>query len=310
MKQKLVCEFDKMQQNLKKILQSNASKFSFAIDAWSARNGKSYYGITIHFLDDNWNYHSSALDFVPSEGMHAGKDIANIFFHVLKEYGIQNKVQGITVDNASANTTFIRELKVLMENENIDFDIEDQHFRCFSHIMNLGVQDVLKLINIEITEFTKSTESFKDKTSDMDDDTDEDDYYDDVDADEHELFLNFITKIRKTCKKVRFSEELTNKLKLFCKAADIKFIKLILDVRTRWDSTYDMLNVAFQLKSALLMLWKNCSKLKELKVTEVEWSYLEKNVEFSETFQARFDDFSLRKTSYFAYCCRCMQYAC
>lgn len=28
--------------------------------------------------------------------------------------------------------------KNLMNNEGIDFNIEDQHFRCFAHIMNLA----------------------------------------------------------------------------------------------------------------------------------------------------------------------------
>lgn len=213
MKDKLICEFDKMQKNLHEILRKNNSKFSFAIDAWSARNGQSYYGITIHFLDDDWNYHSLALDFVPSEGKHTGRDIAKIFFDVLKHYGIQDKVQGITVDNASANTTFIRELDVLMKKEKIDFNIEDQHFRCFSHIMNLGVQDVLKLINIEVTESSEFCCTEASDKNNVDDDEFYDDDIDSVNEDDNEVFLNVIAKIRKTCKKVRVSEQLTRQLK-------------------------------------------------------------------------------------------------
>lgn len=50
---------------------------------------------------------------------------------------------GITVDNASANTTFIECLGEILNKP----DVEDLHFRCLSHILNLGVQDMLKIFN-------------------------------------------------------------------------------------------------------------------------------------------------------------------
>lgn len=58
---------------------------------------------------------------------------------------ILEKVQGITVDNASANTSFLQHLSTKIEN----FDFENQHFRCIAHIMNLGVQDMLKELKIQ-----------------------------------------------------------------------------------------------------------------------------------------------------------------
>ena len=107
MSEKVTNEFSKMEGNLKQILEENDSKFSFTIDGWTARNGKSFYGVTIHFIDKDWNYISLALDLIPSNGNHTGKDIADMFFNAIKRYKIENKVQGITLDNASANTVFI-----------------------------------------------------------------------------------------------------------------------------------------------------------------------------------------------------------
>lgn len=127
--------------------------FSFTIDGWTAPNFESYYGVTIHFIDNNWKFQSLALDFVPSHGKHTGKNIANLFLNIIKDYGIQRKIQGITLDNAAANTTFIQELSILINNENTAFDIENQHFRCFAHIINLAVQDILKLINADIKQY-------------------------------------------------------------------------------------------------------------------------------------------------------------
>ena len=51
MRDKLMAQFSIMKENLKDILQSNDSRFSFTLDAWTAKNGSSYYGITIHFIN-------------------------------------------------------------------------------------------------------------------------------------------------------------------------------------------------------------------------------------------------------------------
>lgn len=110
MKEKVMNEYYKMKDNLKKILNENDCKFSFTIYGWTAPNFESYYGITIHFIDNNWKFQSLALHFVPLNGKHTGKDIANFFLNIIKDYGIQKKVQDITLDNAAANTTFIQEL--------------------------------------------------------------------------------------------------------------------------------------------------------------------------------------------------------
>ncbi|XP_051170278.1 uncharacterized protein LOC127287402 [Leptopilina boulardi] len=82
--------------------------------------------------------------FCPSEGEHAGRDIAAVFYKAINEFNIKEKILGITVDNASSNTTFMWELTFLM-----DFDHENQHFRCYAHIINLAVQDLLKELKLK-----------------------------------------------------------------------------------------------------------------------------------------------------------------
>ena len=47
-------EFNSMKSNLKNILKSNSSKLSFTVDSWTGKNSKSYYAVTLHFIDSNW----------------------------------------------------------------------------------------------------------------------------------------------------------------------------------------------------------------------------------------------------------------
>ncbi|XP_026324279.1 uncharacterized protein LOC113233369 [Hyposmocoma kahamanoa] len=52
----------------------------------------------------------------------------------------------MTVDNATAKTKFIYELGKLLPH----FDSDNQHFRCIAHILNLGAQDLLNNLALNI----------------------------------------------------------------------------------------------------------------------------------------------------------------
>lgn len=131
---------------MKNILQNLDSKISCTIDGWTSLSNTCFYGITAHYVDENFKLYSLVLDFIPASGGHTGQDIATIFFNVLTDFGIEKKLQGITVDNVASNTTFVYELQTLMNVNNISFDPESQHFRCFGHIINLGRYLLVKYI--------------------------------------------------------------------------------------------------------------------------------------------------------------------
>lgn len=206
------------------------SKISFGVDGWRAPNFCSYYGVTAHFLDDEWNLISFALDLIPSEGQHAGLDIARLFLECVKFDGIQRKIGGISLDNASANTTFIRELCYLLASEKIEFNVDDQHFRCLAHVLNLAIQDLFKAMNVICPENCV--------LSDVSPETEVEDFENHRDDDEegeenlHSIAL-IINKVRKTFKRIRRSEDLMKKLNDRCGANEIKFLEPKIDVKTR-----------------------------------------------------------------------------
>ena len=92
------------------------------------------------------------LDLIESKGGHSGADIAQFFLSTVEKFEIVRKIMGITVDNVSANTTFMENLEELLSDKEIEFNAEDQHFRCFAHIINLGVQEISKTIDVAPTD--------------------------------------------------------------------------------------------------------------------------------------------------------------
>lgn len=101
-------------------------------------------------------------------GRHTGKHLANAFLHVTDRIGITEFLGHITLDNASNNNTFCDHLSRLLNYRNIHWSWDGNQIRCvtgslvfsstnlimlrcFPHIMNLAVKEVLKAItNIEL----------------------------------------------------------------------------------------------------------------------------------------------------------------
>lgn len=274
---KTVEEFERIKENVKLMLKANTSKVSFTMDGYTSINSKSYYGLTVHFVGSNWKLHSLALDFIPSNGSHTGKAIADMFFKSITEFDLEEKIQGITLNNVAANSTFINELGKLIKEAGYKIDTVNQHFRCFSHILNLGVQDILKMLNVtendakdENVRQEENNESLA-ESNEVDFSLDNEEIQD---ASELPYPAAAISKVSKTFVKLRRSEDLQLILQSFCTASKIKYIKTILDVSTRWNSTDNMLEVAIKMRLALDLFWKNCDKVAEYKLSADEWSHL------------------------------------
>lgn len=249
--------FDCLQKKMIDMLTGNSSKLSFTIDGWTSISGRSYYGITTHFIDDDWELQSITLDFIPAHGKHTGKDIALTFFKCLDDKGLSHKLQGITMDNASANTSFIKELQELIP----DLNVEDCHFRCFGHIINLAVQDLFKLLKLN----SEANEELSDDSVD-----------EEAEIEEIEDNSNAICKIRSIFSKIKRSEQLLLKFQSACEATgNSRQLTPVLDVPTRWNSSDDMLQVALKGRHGLGVLCQNVVDLKPYALGEEEWILLE-----------------------------------
>lgn len=98
----------------------------------------------------------------------------------------------------------MKELKKILSQEGIAFDAVDQHYKCFAHIFNLCVQDILKLLCSNADLFESSSEENNVDENDGEDD-DEDSEGETFQEENTEAFSRVVYNVRETFKKIRCS---------------------------------------------------------------------------------------------------------
>ncbi|XP_027082542.2 zinc finger BED domain-containing protein RICESLEEPER 2-like [Coffea arabica] len=145
-KEDCVTAFMLEKRRLRNILKG-ANRVSITTDLWKSGQKIQYMVVTGHFVDSDWVLQKRVLNFCNVPPPHTGVIIADALSKCFLEWGIENKVSTITVDNASYNDVCIRRVKE-------DFSLRKRlsiggkifHVRCCAHILNLLVQDGLNQI--------------------------------------------------------------------------------------------------------------------------------------------------------------------
>ncbi|XP_073042089.1 zinc finger BED domain-containing protein RICESLEEPER 2-like [Primulina eburnea] len=113
--------------------------------------------VTCHYVDSSWNLQKRNLNFCDVPPPHTGIVVCDVLNKCLVEWGIENKVWTITVDNATYNDVAIRMLKEnLSYKNNLPLGGKLFHVRCCAHILNLLVQDGLSEIQNIISNVCES----------------------------------------------------------------------------------------------------------------------------------------------------------
>lgn len=177
-------------------------------DCWTSSKQQGYMVLTGHYITPEWKLEKKILSFVLVDG-HKGEDIGKSLDKLLIEWGIE-KVCTITVDNASSNDTCLNYMKSSLTNRGCTISKGVHlHMRCVAHIVNLVVQDGLKIM------------------------------------------CHPINRIRNAIKYVRSSPP---RMTLFKKCVVVSKVQskglLHIDVCTRWNSTYLMVNSAEKFERA------------------------------------------------------------
>ena len=118
-------------------------KVSFIADIWTSITNQAYLGVTVHYIDDEWNMQHYLLDLIHFEHHHTGARTKEKLLQLINEMNLNGKVLSLTTDN---DATIILCGKS-MTNE---FDItwnnnEFNHFRYAAHILNITINHGMQL---------------------------------------------------------------------------------------------------------------------------------------------------------------------
>ncbi|XP_039134230.1 zinc finger BED domain-containing protein RICESLEEPER 2-like [Dioscorea cayenensis subsp. rotundata] len=200
--------------------------------------------LTAHFIDHNWRLQKRVINFVRLPPPRHGVEITDCIFKCLKEWGIENKVFTISVDNASSNDVAIQILKdTFSRTKRLLCGEKLFHVRCCVHILNLMVQDGIS----EIEEI--------------------------------------IEDIHESVKFINQSEARLKSFSDIVQQLQLPERKLILDCKTRWNSTFEMLSVAKKFKDVFPM-FKDRTILYQCFPCPEDWEKVEKIYEILEVFNA------------------------
>jgi hAT family C-terminal dimerisation region len=166
----------------------------------------------------------------------------------LEEFDIIQKLYCITTDNAKNNIKMAEHLAKMLAIEDVEWDPTINHVRCLTHIINLVVQEFLDTLQIASPAGNEITTSFR----------------------------STLLKVRKIAKSIRSSPQRWEVFQRACRAFEIKPITIPLDVPTRWDSGYDMLEPFIYLRRPICRYLDDFEEaLGDLRLMPEEWDQAE-----------------------------------
>jgi len=207
--------FTNAQQSMQKFFLEFDGEVALTSDAWTSGALDGYMGVTAHWIDKNWDAKSVVLDLCEAPISHTGENLARTLLKVIKEYNLSSKVISMTSDNAENMVVCCRRLSEQLESD------EFVHIRCSAHIINLIatasfdlVQPRLEAIRSVVTLLNRSPKVSAE-------------YRDTAVTDEE------------------WKADLAAGYK---PSAPNSKRKINLDVKTRWSSTYRMLNYCLRVR--------------------------------------------------------------
>ncbi|KAJ5902926.1 hypothetical protein N7495_003454 [Penicillium taxi] len=317
-------EAEEVQKQLIKRLPSTA-KVSLSLDCWTSPFKQAFLAVTCYFIDKDWEYQEVLLGFEPLHGAHSGQHLASIVLKVLEQHELEQRVLTITTDNASNNSTLVfylsRDIRGIVEGDLEDSDADSsedeanhlrktdtaqlQHLQkqmkettdilaeklpqvpiirvpCIYHVIQLSLGELMKEMKATPKNDTLLSQWKKEDT-------------------EEALKKRVVGKISTTLYKIRALTQFINAspqrreafLSLQSESSQTnRALVPIQDVRTRWNSTYQMLQRAKRLQKFLNRYCSECSdtdkKIKRqltlLALCDDEWEQVEYLLEITEPF--------------------------
>lgn len=231
------------------------AKISIALDCWTSPFSQAFMAISGYFIDADWVYREVLLGFKPLSGSHTGNNLSEVLMKTLTDHGIEDRIFGLTTDNASNNRTLVESLQQALPN-----DITIIRTPCLAHVIQLSLNQLLSRLRVAPENDTGETKW-----------TDRQLLAAKANSRQTYEIAAALNKIRYLAIYIHASPQ---RLETFYKLqTGLKLIP-IQDVRTRWNSTYLMLRRAKRLRDffAPFCAEYNCP---EMLLDDEEWRQID-----------------------------------
>ena len=153
---------ERKKERMKFMLQSAPGRICFTSDLWTSIVIDGYLSLTAYFIDKDWHLQKRILNFSAIPPPRTGVNLCDKIYSLFLDWGIEKKFFTMSVDNASSNACFINLLISQLNVRNLLISKGNYvHIRCCAHILNLVVQDGLKVIPEDINRIRDSIKYFK-----------------------------------------------------------------------------------------------------------------------------------------------------
>ena len=212
-----------------------AESISLTTDLWTSNQNVQYMCLVAHYIDSDWVLQCRVLNFLEVDPPHTGLVIAHDVFECSVEWKIEDKVMSITLDNASNNDTATTNLSAKLLARK-NGQFDPKYFH---------VRCAAHIVNLVVNDGLNQIEGL-------------------------------ISDLRNTAKYFKRSPSRLYKFVEVCNDYAIEVGKcLSLDVKTRWNSTYKMLDTCIQYRPAF-GYYAQVDQNYAWKPTESEWNIYEK----------------------------------
>ena len=92
-----------------------------------------------------------------------GESLSKAIIEVLEDYGIAERLLGVTADNASNNSKMMQfmEAYYTVKYQEAGFSVNWNQVECMAHVINLGAQQLLKQFKQPVDKYLRSRLGFK-----------------------------------------------------------------------------------------------------------------------------------------------------
>ncbi|KAL6634304.1 hypothetical protein ACP70R_026975 [Stipagrostis hirtigluma subsp. patula] len=153
---------------LQEVLNSANCRISLTTDTLTLNETTGYMCVTCHFIDNDWKVQKQIIKFFVVQIPCNGVDIFNAVLKCIQDWNIEEKIFGITLVNSAANYTMVDMLKCnLVQKKVLHAEGKFLHTRCAANVINLIVNDGLKLIDPIVGKIRESVKYIQSSQSGM-----------------------------------------------------------------------------------------------------------------------------------------------